>query len=161
MASDDDWFCSQTLSGHESTVWDLSFDADGARMVSCSDDCSLMFWELSKSGSNDQPGGAGAAKWRQIARLSGKHERAAYTVDWSSRGQIASGAADNAIRVFAQSEQRGGEVGAEAAPLFEMAVEQRDAHSGDVNCVRWAPNDPTLLASVGDDGLLKMWRLKL
>ena len=31
----------------------------------------------------------------------------------------------------------------------------------DVNCVRWHPTDPTLLASAGDDGRVKLWRCLL
>jgi WD40 repeat protein len=34
--------------GHDSTVWDISFDSEGRRMVSCSDDRTLKIWECSK-----------------------------------------------------------------------------------------------------------------
>eukprot|EP00414_Alexandrium_minutum_P005500 CAMPEP_0113829264 /NCGR_PEP_ID=MMETSP0328-20130328/5708_1 /TAXON_ID=39455 /ORGANISM="Alexandrium minutum" /LENGTH=122 /DNA_ID=CAMNT_0000797309 /DNA_START=42 /DNA_END=407 /DNA_ORIENTATION=+ /assembly_acc=CAM_ASM_000350 len=40
----DDWACKHTLSGHDSTVWSLAFDAEGSRFVSCSDDRSLRIW---------------------------------------------------------------------------------------------------------------------
>jgi hypothetical protein len=36
------------------------------------------------------------------------------------------------------------------------------AHIGDVNCVRWRAGGaagPQLLASAGDDGLIKIWTL--
>ena len=31
----DDWYCAETLTGHESTVWDVTFNASGDRMVRC------------------------------------------------------------------------------------------------------------------------------
>ena len=42
---------------------------------------------------------------------------------------------------------------------WEQLCSVREAHSGDVNCVRWNPADPSMLASAGDDGLVKIWRL--
>ena len=33
-----------------------------------------------------------------------------------------------------------------------------EAHGGDVNCVRWHPQEATLLASAGDDGAVHLWR---
>jgi len=33
------------------------------------------------------------------------------------------------------------------------------AHDQDVNCVRFSPAAHDLLASVGDDGVLKVWRV--
>lgn len=40
----DDWSCKETLSGHESTVWSISFDAQGTRFATCSDDRTLRIW---------------------------------------------------------------------------------------------------------------------
>lgn len=42
---------------------------------------------------------------------------------------------------------------------WELLCSVAAAHSADVNCVRWHPTDPTLLASASDDGLIKLWRL--
>jgi WD40 repeat protein len=38
-----------------------------------------------------------------------------------------------------------------------------DAHDGDINSVRWNPSLSlsNLLATAGDDGLVKLWRLEL
>jgi hypothetical protein len=34
------------------------------------------------------------------------------------------------------------------------------SHDSDVNCVAWHPSDPRLLASAGDDGCVRLWRLE-
>ena len=34
------------------------------------------------------------------------------------------------------------------------------AHGADVNCVRWNPAEPRLLASCSDDGLIRLWWLR-
>lgn len=34
--------------GHDSTVWDIAFDPEGRRMMSCSDDRTLKIWECAK-----------------------------------------------------------------------------------------------------------------
>jgi cytosolic iron-sulfur protein assembly protein CIAO1 len=40
---------------------------------------------------------------------------------------------------------------------WNVDVEVPHAHSGDVNCVAWNRQDQTLLASCGDDGLVRLW----
>ena len=37
--------CFDTLEGHKSTVWSLSFDKRGDRLVSCSDDKTVKLWD--------------------------------------------------------------------------------------------------------------------
>ncbi|KAL4430857.1 hypothetical protein ABPG75_006113 [Micractinium tetrahymenae] len=103
VEEDDEWICAQTLAGptgHMSTVWEVAFDAAGQHMVSCSDDCTLKLWACRKE--------AGELRWRLLSTLGGYHDRTIFSVDWSKAGLIASGAADNAIRIF-------GEEGAAAA----------------------------------------------
>jgi WD40 repeat protein len=43
----------------------------------------------------------------------------------------------------------------DTAFLLETTVEK--AHDSDVNCVAWCPTKPNLLASCGDDKLVKIW----
>jgi hypothetical protein len=64
------------------------------------------------------------------------------------------GAGDNTIRVF--NEVAAGEG---AAPRLRLAAQRRQAHPTDVNSVRWHPRDASLLASAGDDGTVRLWRL--
>ncbi|KAI3765790.1 hypothetical protein L2E82_15834 [Cichorium intybus] len=80
----DDWHCVQTLgesnSRHSPTVWALSFNNSGDKMVTCSDDLTIKVWDVDiiKLQSGD-----GNALWEGI---------------------IATGAADDAIHLFAQSQ---------------------------------------------------------
>jgi WD40 repeat protein len=141
----DDWTCVQTLVAHSSTVWSLSFAPVGGgvggcvggedAMASVSDDGSLVVWRTATA-----PRGWSAAERVQA------HSRPALCVDWGSHGFLATSGSDNAIRVFT------------AAPLA-VAVEI-EAHAGDVNCVAWCPTQPFLLASAGDDFMVRLWRFE-
>lgn len=94
--------------------------------------------------------------------MSGCHERTIFSVDWSKHGDLlVTGAADNAIRVF-QGQPT------DSPSSFELAVQQKEAHASDINCVRWSPQlqedggkKALLLASASDDGLVRIWKLQL
>ena len=66
----DDWVCIQTLVGHTSTVWGLALHQDGQRFVSCSDDRSIIIWELQV----DDKGG----RWLIVGSLKGVHTQPIY-----------------------------------------------------------------------------------
>lgn len=75
------------------------------------------------------------------------------------------GSGDNSIRIFDEATVPEASTSEASSPdpanppsSFHMVVNHRDAHSLDVNCVRWHPLDPTLLASASDDGSVKLWR---
>ena len=62
----EDWFCFQTLTGHDSTVWTLAFSPDGRYLASGSDDCTIRIWERVQE-----------HKWECVDVLEG-HERSVY-----------------------------------------------------------------------------------
>ncbi|MQM15529.1 hypothetical protein Taro_048479, partial [Colocasia esculenta] len=181
----DDWRCIQTLeessNGHASTVWAVSFNSDGDRMVTCSNDLTLKIWDtnsnpIQRSDGSHGPwekgfsvyrgGGAaissptfpllnpiGEMHRRHLCTLSGYHDRTIFSVDWSRDGIIASGAGDDAICLFV--ENKDGQID---GPSYKMIMKKEKSHEMDVNAVRWNPKDPRLLASASDDGTIKIWQ---
>ncbi|KAK1300960.1 hypothetical protein QJS10_CPB13g01587 [Acorus calamus] len=152
----DDWHCIQTLGqsccGHSSTVWALSFNSTGDRMVTCSDDLTLKIWDTSDNPSQTSSGRCGS--WKHLCTLSGYHDRTVFSVHWSSTGIIASGAADDAIRLFIENKDSSID-----GLSYKLLLKKEKAHDMDVNSVQWNSKEPELLASASDDGTIKIWRL--
>jgi len=163
----EDWCCVSTLESHASTVWSIAFDASGDRLVSVGDDKCLKIWRRFRVGKKDDDddeettdspsvGSKDAEPWKCVCTISGAHERAIYSVSWChSTGLIATAAGDNAIRVFRENEAA---LDALNAPSFDLVDTRRQSHEEDVNAVVWNPKKDGLMASVGDDGLVKLWR---
>ncbi|GJP70714.1 hypothetical protein CLOP_g1624 [Closterium sp. NIES-67] len=51
-------------------------------------------------------------------------------------------------------------VGEEAENRAQLLIRKAHAHDTDVNCVRWNPKNPCLLASAGDDEMVKIWEIR-
>jgi len=161
LDDEDDWFCAHTLTGHKSTVWDISFNQTGDHLASCSDDNDLIIWRYfpNKEGavSNDVNG-----KWKNVCTLTGYHSRCIYSVDWSHKnGCIATGAADDHIRIFQQASTDSGSIlDSSGSPLSESyeCVVSTKGHASDINCVKWNPVKDDILASASDDGSVKIWK---
>lgn len=151
-SADEDWVCTDTLTAHASTVWRLALSPDAALLASCSDDRSIIVWTPSAASTD----GTKRASWQPACRITGYHTRAIFSVDWGRHGMLASAAADNSIKLFQASPKPSGSD--ELAFDLVLAVEQ--AHDADVNSVAWNPAQPDLLASTGDDEVVKLWRLK-
>ncbi|OEL20522.1 Protein CIA1 [Dichanthelium oligosanthes] len=160
---DDEWHCVQTLTeadncGHSSTVWALSFNQKGDRMVTCSDDRTLKIWDTSADLSQPKTG-EGHESWRHLSTLTGYHDRTIFSAHWSSdfalilvelylntffgislflvhRSEdiIASGAGDDAICLFAEEKSSMVE-----GPSYKQILKKEKAHDMDINCVRWCP----------------------
>jgi len=132
----DDWECFDSLLGHSSTVWGMDFNKTGDSLVSCSDDRTLRIWSQGQN-----------KKWTCVSCVFGFHGRAIYDVAWSRNGMIASACGDNAVRIFQQ----------EGSSVILAHIE-KSAHAGDVNSVAWKGS---MLASCGDDELVKIWSLQV
>ena len=87
--------------------------------------------------------------------LSGHSKRTVYSVDWSRDGLIASAGADDAINIFREALEERKEDGHSS---WNIDWKQEKAHQGDVNCVAWNPAHKGVLASVGDDNLVRVWK---
>lgn len=142
--STDDWDCYACLRGHESTVWAVDFDSTGNQLVSVSDDRTVKIW------TND--GNVKSANWTCILTFRNNHERPIYDVSWSLQSNFfVTAAGDNCICVFCPTKD---------ASSYELLCKLLSAHNGDVNCVSWNPVEGDLLASGGDDGTVKIWKMQ-
>ena len=54
----------ETLRGHTGLVWDVAFTPDGRGLVSCSEDKTLKYWDVSRlaNGAGCPPNSPGASK---------------------------------------------------------------------------------------------------
>jgi len=140
----DDWYCVKTLMGHNSTVWTIDIDSDGAYLASGSADNTVKIWERVDDESD----------FKVVTTLH-DHEREVFGVAWESTQELlATCGADDKICIYKREK-------ASDDPnsiVMTNLVNMDNAHSADVNCVRWHPSG-TMLASCGDDDLVKVWTL--
>ena len=145
----DDWYNTDVLNGHTSTVWSLSLDSDYNRLVSSSDDLSIRIWQCTNNNNIKQEG-----SWYCINIINNVHKYPIYSIALNFDGNyIASCGGDNNIIIH---EINGGQIIENL--IVNKLCEIDNAHNGDVNCVRWKNN---LIASCGDDGLIKIWEFSL
>lgn len=173
----DDWFCSETLMAHSATVWDMSFDADGNALASVSAEGDLVVWKREQP----PPSAIGAQPRFVVAARSKVVEHdPIYSVDWNPEyNVIATGCGDDSIRILAMqqdsqlpsvngkqptnstTEQDAGQADSQPTSRhtesWQVVSLVERAHSGDVNCVAWGRQDRNLLASCGDDGVIRIW----
>lgn len=119
VEDEEEWYCSDTLVGHTSTVWSLVYSEKSSRLFSCSDDMSIICWEST----NKQ-----LSKWSMVYNLSNVHSQAIYSIDCDRKSDtIAAAGGDNAISlIVAVNEER----------ILKVLEKQEQAHDADVNCVR-------------------------
>ncbi|KAL3229363.1 hypothetical protein MRX96_023670 [Rhipicephalus microplus] len=143
----DDWECACSLSKHENTVWSVCFDGRGHRLASGSADGSVRIWtRLQKASSGD-------ASWDCEGTIGTLHPRPVYSVSWCPlTGLLATGCGDNGVRVFVEEQSGSGE------PSWRLAC--HESHEQDVNSVAWNPSTPGLLASAGDEGRVRIWKIE-
>eukprot|EP00929_Paragymnodinium_shiwhaense_P025064 TRINITY_DN15244_c0_g1_i1.p1 TRINITY_DN15244_c0_g1~~TRINITY_DN15244_c0_g1_i1.p1 ORF type:complete len:462 (-),score=99.36 TRINITY_DN15244_c0_g1_i1:187-1509(-) len=109
-----------------------------------------------------------ACSWSEVARIEDAHDRPIYCVDWlpapptstastPARSYVATACGDNFLRVFQPVDEEN---------LFSrwQCIAEIEAHNGDVNGAAWFPtplpgSGGLLLATVGDDAEVAIWRL--
>jgi WD40 repeat protein len=132
-SDDDDWYCSQTLSEHTSTVWSLDFNKSGNMFASCSDDSTVRLFQLN---SQDQYENFQTIELKQTL----------YSISWSKiNGMIVTCGSSNSITFINED--------------FKVCGSIDEPHgSNDVNCVVWCNVEGYghLLASGGDDCNVKI-----
>lgn len=84
----DDWLCTYTMEGHDSTVWQLDFDSSGEFLCSCSDDKTWSVWRMINPQNFENKG-----------IIPGCHIRSIYSISWAG-SFVATGASDNRICIF-------------------------------------------------------------
>lgn len=143
--------CDQVLEGHGATVWALALNADGTRLATCDHTGAVFLWAEAGHG----------GKWARAAALPAAAGPPAtlFDVAWApgADGRLATCGADDALRVWAPAD------GADR-DVLALRAEAKGAHAGDVNAVAWRPaggDGACLLASVGDDELVRIWELAL
>ncbi len=75
---------------------------------------------------------------------------------------FATGGADDAINLclVIAPEAKDGKMASSSALIKHMSS-QLNAHDSDVNCVAFHPKDSSVLASVGDDMVIKIWHVSV
>ncbi|KAG6814487.1 hypothetical protein H0H92_000012 [Tricholoma furcatifolium] len=147
----DDWFCFATLQGHTSTVWSVAFSPNGKYLASASDDRTVHIWQR-----------VDEARWESVLVLGG-HERPIYSVSWGAGsgglGWLASTGSDGVIQVWEFSEPEGTGIAPPKNTLIARIEAAHDVY--DVNTVVWCPREgyTDLLATTGDDGTLRVWKI--
>ena len=156
-SEEDEWSCCDVLEGHSSTVWcgacaPTSVDGPDAEideLVTCSDDSTVMFWSRKR--------GVPGAKWTADQVIAGKFDgRPVYSVAWSDEDRVACGAGDNSVKVYGRIK---------GTRRFDIVLSMEEAHEADVNSVAWCPkleeDGSRLLATAGDDEVIKIWKISL
>ncbi|KAG6329960.1 hypothetical protein ID866_9131 [Astraeus odoratus] len=153
----EDWYCFATLTGHSSTVWSLAWSPDGNYLASSADDLTIRLWKRTDK-----------YKWKFVHQLKG-HERSIYSISWGigrglssgKLGWLASTGGDGRINVWEiadPSEQPG----TESMLNSKLITSVSSAHDvSDVNSIQWCsrPGFENLLATAGDSGSVKVWRV--
>ncbi|CAG0925032.1 unnamed protein product [Notodromas monacha] len=88
--------------------------------------------------------------------LTGSHARPVYSVSLN-RPFLATGCGDNSVMVFRNTPPN--ELDFSRDLDFTALGREIDAHENDVNSVAWCPVQSDILATAGDDGKIKLWKI--
>jgi WD40 repeat protein len=115
----------RSLKGHEYTIYDLAFSADGERLASASQDKTARIWNVSTG--------------ETLHVLKG-HEAAVHGIAWSPDGnQIATGSLDNTARIW-------------SSITGQSTAVMREAQDH-INTVGWRPDGKVIAAGSKDKAI--------
>ena len=134
------------MEGHESTVWQISFDKTGDFLCSCSEDNVWSVWHIT------------GESYVNKGFVPGLHARSIYSISWSGNDMLATGSGDNKICLLELSRDSLADTAEKAVAFNQLA--SISAHANDINCVEFSPCDPLVLASCSDDHTVKLWTIK-
>lgn len=159
-------------------------------LVSASHDGTLKLWKYHYRNPNELSVSVRSTEesWKCVGTHNQAHVGAVFSVSCCSSFSlgfqqqqkqqqspwIASGGEDNCINIYqvynkimdTLPSKDGTEIDilihpkAEEGRTFTRLLHVPNAHEGDVNCVRWHPKDCSLLASAGDDGVVRLWKVR-
>ncbi|GLC46547.1 hypothetical protein PLESTB_001865400 [Pleodorina starrii] len=182
--------CGSTLSGfHQRTIFSLDWGNMGLIATGDGDDCISVFGQgdpelarvaLREHEREAQLGGRGGEGTAAAAattpasaggipdedRPAGQQPSRGPDEDMEDVGDGGDGGAAPAGRQVGGGGGRGGAGGGgcprlgRAGQSWGLWTRVVGAHDADVNCVRWNPAQPRLLASCSDDGLVRLWWLR-
>ncbi|KAJ3341689.1 cytosolic iron-sulfur protein assembly [Gonapodya sp. JEL0774] len=158
----DEWEQVALLDCKGGTVWEVDWDGDGKNLVVGNEDGGVRVYKVEESGGVG--GSRSKTKLVESAKVEKAHTRPVYSVSWSKNvenGCVATGGGDNAVHIYT--------VDPSTSKLLPTAHLTHPHGAFDVNCVAW--NDAAgktgeadkegkrwLLASGGDDGVVRIWR---
>lgn len=188
VEDEDDWFCAETLAAHTGTVWDMAFDARGRGLATVGADGGLVVWRredppaaaigtspafrvvgrytnlhaapiysVDWNTTNALLVTAGGDDTIRIIRCidiasSTVHMNESDTTTETETGQ------KGEVPVANGPDAKQPQVTSNLKEHCQVLATEVRAHSGDVNRVAWSPVDDTVLASCGDDGLVRIWK---
>jgi WD40 repeat protein len=170
------WKLEQTLTGHHSrTVFSVDWSAADV-IASGAGDNSICIYALQQPEQQQEAeAGGGSTSGNAAVSPASNHvsvhpdSTASAAVGAAANGTAAAPTSDShqygtATQEAAsepkqqQAQQQQAQQGAQLS--FQLLTQRTDAHAADVNCVRWAPMDHSLLASASDDHQIKLWQLR-
>lgn len=139
---DGEFSCMQTLRLQD-TVWALCF-LQRDKFIACCQDGTLQSF-----GQNEFAGNA----WESLFTVQNAHDRPVFALDAKGEdGVLISASGDNSLALWQIKRETG---------FISKVSQVTQAHEQDVNCVRVCPSalNNYLVASCGDDGAVKIWKL--
>ncbi|EDR26998.1 protein CIAO1, putative [Entamoeba dispar SAW760] len=130
-----EWSELQTIQTYGKTVWDLKITKEGKFVVAGCANGVIILYEFKDN------------FLVELDTINNEKYRDIYSIDINDNNVLV-GSGDNAIRLFKINT---------VTKKLELIKEKQEAHTNDVNCVKWI--NKTLSISVGDDNMLKIWKI--